>query len=209
MLKYDTDGSYVEIRDGKVISREITTFNNYGKFLEWISYDDNGVIKEIRTWQFDKNKLIIEWGYLNSDRTVNYIETARYDESGNRLEYVARDYREVFEYNNSNQPVVRRFYDKDHSLKFVQFFEYDGSGNKILEKSIEKDKEFSHKYKYNSNNLVIEEINGVLNYKTIYKYDIDNKLSNEVTHDQFGNVISNCFYEYDENGELIGERYEH
>jgi hypothetical protein len=209
MLKYDTDGSFIEIKDGKVLSREITTYNSIGKFLEWISYDDKSSIKEIRTWQFDKNKRIIEWSYLNPDRTVNYIETARYDESGNRLEYIARAYREVFEYNRRNQPVVRRFYDKGHTLKYEQIFEYDEFGNRILDKTIEKDREIINKYTYDNNNLCIEEIKGVLNYKTIYKYDTDKKLINEITYDQSDNIISNCFYEYDENGELISERYEH
>jgi hypothetical protein len=209
MLKYDTDGSFIELKDGKVISREITTYNSFGKFLEWISYDDSGSIKEIRTWQFDKNKRIIEWSYLNPDRTVNYIETVSYDESGNRLEYVARDYREVFEYNKKNQPVIRRFYDKDRSLKYEQIFEYDEFGNRILDKTIENDREIINKYTYDNNNLCIEEIKGVLNYKTIYRYDTDKRLINEITYNQFDNIISNCFYEYDENGELIGERYEH
>jgi hypothetical protein len=159
MLKYDTDGSLIELKDGKVISREIITYNSYGKFLEWISYDDNGSIKEIRTWQFNKNNLIIEWGYLNPDRSVNYIETASYDEWGNRLEYVARDRREVYEYNKNNQPVVRRIYDKEGPLKFEHIFDYDEFGNKILEKIIEKDSGIStydYKYTYDSNNLLIQ-----------------------------------------------------
>jgi hypothetical protein len=209
VLKYDTDGSYIHLEGGKLISREITTYNNFGKFLEWIRYDGDDSIKEIRTYQFDKNKRIIEWSYLNADRSVNYIETAAYDEWGNRLEYVARDYRDVCAYNKSNQPVVRRFYNKDRSLKFEQIFEYDEFGNKLVEKTIEKDREFSNKYIYDNNNLLIEEVDGLLNFKRIYKYDTDKKIINETGYDQFGNINFSIFYEYDENGMLIGEREEH
>lgn len=208
MMKYDSDGSYIQIKDGKVITREITTYNDEGKHLEWISYENDGSIREIRTWQFNKNKLITRWSYLNPDRSVKYIETSRYDDFGNRLEHVGREYREVNEYNKDNKRVVHRFYGKDGSLSFQRFYTYDERGNMILEEVIEKERAFFLKYTYDENNLPIEGIDSLSNHKTVSTYDDQHRLFNEKTYDGSGTLISNCFYEYDEYGECIGERYE-
>jgi hypothetical protein len=208
MLKYDNDGSLIEVRNENIISREITSFNNIGKYLEWISYNEIGAIQEIRTWQFDENNKIVEWAYLNPDRTLKYKETSTYDEYGNRVEYVAKDYKEVFEYNENNQLIARYFYENHTRLKFSQFYEYDSFGNKIVEKLINTDGQLITEFKYDENNLLVEQTGGVMNYRTIFIYNARKELINEKVYDSNQNIISNCFYDYDENGEILREWYE-
>jgi hypothetical protein len=113
MLKREIDGSLIELKDGQKISKEITTFNAIGKHLEWISFADDNSIIEIRTWQFDRNNKIIEWNYLNPDRGLTYQETCKYDDNGNRTEFIGKEGNEYFVLMITNNSL-------GHSMKKIQ-----------------------------------------------------------------------------------------
>ena len=207
MLKRESDGSLIELKDGYKISKEITTFNAIGKHLEWIRFDDDSSIIEIRTWQFDRQNKIIEWNYFNSDRSLNYQETCKYDDNGNRTEFIGKEGNEYFVFNTDNQELSWHFYEKDSTLRFKRLREFDNLGNKISEIYIYKDKEVRTEYTYDIENRLIQEIGGAMNFKTIFKYSLDNRVINEIVYNELGELISNCFNEYDEFGNLVKETY--
>jgi hypothetical protein len=207
MLKNEDDGSLVELKNGKPISRQTTSYNDVGKFLKIILYQEDGSMEEIRTWQFDKNNRIIEWGYLNPDSSVRYKETSRYDERGNRIEFKGKDKYETFEYNEKGEKISWHFYNTDLTLQIKRVYGYDAFGNKISEKVVSADKEMLTEYKYDAKNRLIELSGGEMNYTTTFEYMEDDTMVCETVFDSNGGIVSKCINEYNEFGELIKETY--
>lgn len=129
----DTNGSSSYFENGRLKSQEIVTFNAIGKFLEWKAFDAHGIVEEIRTWQFDENRHILEWGYYHGDGSLNYMETAQYDGRGNRVLFAGRNAIERFTYNEQNLQTSLISTGLDGTENYRYLKEYDDRGNMTLE----------------------------------------------------------------------------
>ena len=149
-------------------------YNEKGNKIEENYYNSNGSLIYKNTYKYDKKGNIIEEKSYYPDGSLIYKNTYKYDEKGNKIE------------DNS--------YDSDGRLHSKYTYKYDEKGNKIEENWYNSDGRLHSKYtyKYDEKGNNIEEnwydSDGSLYEKHTYKYEYD-KNNNWTQRIQYKNTI--------------------
>lgn len=178
IMVYDSIGNVIDKRDFYFRKRNIsmeTDFNEKGKRVKWISYDDDEKVTYLETYEYNEHgDLIKEVDLLDGD-TKNI--TIKYNEQGQKV-----------------------FEKKDF---YTTTYKYEGK-NLIEKTAIWKIGNYSSvdvtKYKYNNQNYLIEENS----YDGVKKYEYDSKGNRTKYYkkDEKGKIEC-VFYKYDEYNRVI------
>ncbi|WP_212004651.1 hypothetical protein [Chitinophaga sp. HK235] len=214
MIPRINEGSVFEYNNGIVSARETTSYNDRGKFLERINYHPDGTVDQWWSWQFNELNCIIEWNYHHPDGSLNYQETATYNEARQQTEFIGRDRRQTTAYDEQGREVTFGLYLPDGSLNYIRERVYDDSGNMIQEKwiwGIHKKTDITT-YTYNELNQCIEEKGDPGNFmitsrRMVFIYNEEGLIKEEIEFTAAGEFVGRYFYEYNEFGEIITERY--
>jgi antitoxin component YwqK of YwqJK toxin-antitoxin module len=142
--------------------------NRWGDNNKYIVFNDNG------------NE--IEKSGYNSDGSLKYKYTYKYDDNGNRIEGKSKrynsdgssKYKRTYKYDDNGNTIKKKWYNSEGSFKSVITYKYDDNGNEIETKM------------YNSD--------GSLEYKYTYKYECDNK-DNWINKIEYENKIPTVIIE--------------
>jgi hypothetical protein len=181
--KYDNKGNMIEEdtynSEGKLQGKSTYKYDDKGKNIENSVYDSISRLLNRYTSKFDKKGEMIERYVYNSD-TISYVykDIFKYDEYGNRIEYIT--------------------YNPDNSLFSKDINKFDDDGNCIELSTYDPDGSLFSKesYKYNENRNTTENISysysktrDVLVSKTTYKYKYD-KTGNWIKVTEFEDGIA-------------------
>jgi len=172
------------------------TFNEKGNKIESNSFNSDGSLSFKYTYKYDDKGNIIESNSFNSDGSLSFKYTYKYDDKGNQIE------------SNSFNP--------DGSLSFKYTCKYDDKGNQIESNSFNPDgnlvDKYTYKYDDKGNKIELNYFNsdGSLFLKSTSKYDdkgneiernsfisdvnLDDKYTYKYTYDQQGNWIQQIAY---------------
>ena len=167
-----------------------------GNVIEELVYNSDALLDFKNIYTYDSTGKMTEKKYFGKSETRAH--TYRYNSCGDIIEEVK--YRSY----NSNANI----YSDYHELTKI-IHKYDPSGNKIKEDCYSGVKDLSldwvNSYKYNSNGILIEEINnngeGSKSYVTMY-----DSAGNRVKRDEYscdGVLITGDTFEYDLAGNLV------
>ncbi len=179
-----TDNKY------KMISRSVYSYNRKGKILETSGYYGDGTLEYRQIYKYDKNG--------NNIRTLtedggDYLEgetIAKYNSEGKMIESEDRDPKGRLKeqininYNSIGKMIEKRYKSRSHIEKMeytnhIIKYNYNSIGNIIQKK----------KYNIKNDSAKKSEISeDMLDKKTIYKYDTNNKLIEENKFDIFSTI---------------------
>lgn len=207
-IDYDSDGSITNF------SHEARVYDENGKEIENISYDEHGNIKEKTKYEYDSNgKNIEETKYNKDDKIVRQVEI-EYDAAGRKAKWEC--------YDEHGRCSIQRIYTRDERGKLIQYDEYynghttkeeyerDENGNTIKSISYDSDGNITKIYEYEYDETGRE-------IKCV-RYDDDETVAywHEYEYDEGGNEIRSRSYnstgnfeyctverKYDENGRKI------
>ncbi len=191
------------------------TFDNNGNILV---HQESTKIKKIRYYDtpnrnppyyeyIDEKSYVIIYSY--KDNLVTEIENYHSDPFQN--------FRTVYNYNEKNQLIERRYYSennihyryvKDHYLNlFPKNIDSNFSINDIYEDYWGQNEPAIEKWRYNENGRLIENTTHrkhEITYKVIWNYDLKNRLKNEIHYDTYRERISQIL-DFDKYGNVIKE----
>lgn len=133
---------------------------------------------------------------------ISYSNTIRNSDSlyGNVKEYNKISYAVIYKFGepitNTNCVEIKQYNSNGYIISYINSdLEYDLSNN------------ISYEYIFNSNSLLIDmtEYDNIKQVRKVtkYKYNIDNKLIEDITYDDNGDKIDKTIYKYDKNGHKI------
>ncbi len=198
--EYDEYGRPIVQRYFSTMSKNMTVirqeYNEKGNLIKQ-SYQYSPQNIQETTYEYDERGNLIRQNdpYLNGDGTY---KLAAYDEKGNLTRISYYDFSE-------NEPYFEEFYE----------YNEEGQRTKLTQKSTKYEYIDTYEYEYDvGGNMVKESVTyrGVLQYFSEYEYDErGNKIkrSHYTNKDSFAEPRAVWSWEYDENGKLTVEAYEH
>ena len=186
---YKAIEKFGQIEKGDVLVDSSAVYTDYGRFK---IYNEKG------------NK--IEENRYNSDGSLYYKVTYKYDGKGNKIEVNHYDsngsliLKYTYKYDENGNKIEECWYNEDGSL-IVKFTpKYDENGNMMEVNNYDSDgslhKKFTYKYDEKGNKIEINNYNsdGRLDSKTTYKYEYD-KNNNWTQRIEYKNTIPNSITE--------------
>jgi YD repeat-containing protein len=141
--KYDTDNTRLSSErfdNGKLGSKRIFKYDEYGLLNEISEYDSKGLLIQTIAMNYDTNRLLVSEYHLNPsgfiESQVNYVysdqlllisKKTNYQENSDANLYT------TYYYNNQNQLIREVTTHNGTNIIWEHEYEYNGSGNLVLE----------------------------------------------------------------------------
>jgi hypothetical protein len=169
--------------------KEEYTFDDKGRRVGWIKYNDAGVETDRWVAKYDDDDFLLEQSMTCSDTLVNWRQVFRYDKKGNRVEMIKYNHegqsveRWRYQYNRYNLLREQTVYNANGSMANIEEYKYDERGNRT---------EWSKRT-----------MGGASSGKWFAKYDKKNRLVEHNMVDSSGGFFSKESWIYDERGNNI------
>lgn len=158
---------------------------------------------------FNKSGQIIEQFDFRFDIDQNIIKKNSYDKFGNKIKSTTSYFdenvfhSELFKYNKDKNVIEKVEFTRDTTHEFRRMYLYDERKLLIQEKHYNKDDELflEYFYKYNSRDQIIEVNNN--SAKTVFFYDDNTNLTEEISYDSDKKINKHYKKEYDSLSNII------
>lgn len=195
--------------DKKAKTIFIENFDKNGNTLQSLTFSDNKLHSKFE-YKYDENNnrtLTIENGKKNLKNEYHY----KYNSEKKITDMWSKDFLYKYYYNSKNQIYKKVHTNNENKETKEILFKWDDKGNKIAEYVEGNLFHLNQYYKYNSENLIIEEEifyhndnKNELFSKYSYTYDNNKKLISKKFIDGYS-TGDDITYTYDENGNLKSE----
>ena len=186
--RYEAINANGEVVKGDLLSKSVKRYNEDGNVLEYLSYGNNGSLKDNLTYKYD------EQGYLT--------------ETYSQVVYIMAPSKWVYKNDRYGYEVEMNAYLKDGSLSSKSTSIYNAKGN-MVERNWNGGKETAKQVcSYDTKNNLIERndyYNGseISSLKTTYKYDDKGNVTEYLAVNASVHFYNKETYEYDANGNRI------
>lgn len=197
--KYNSFGDKTEETlynsENKIKSQEFYFYNASRKLIQWQVLEKNELSFTVY-YTYINNRLIESKTILPNEQT-DYIETYKYDEKGNKIEFFASfprhkiNLRETYLYDSNGKQIELKSYDKNGALEFILRDSYHPNEKISAMSKITPDGKYLYKweYIYNQQGNVIK--------KNLFGKNLVPEKSWHEEYDGNGNKI--CSLEFDYN----------
>ena len=200
--------------NGQQIDSVYFLFNEKGENIEFIRSWSSQYARSTSEYDMDGNLIV----HISFDKNGNQGDTRKYlFESGNCTQYdfysKQNDHTTTSVYrHDDNGNMIEQFdYSGDRAIIHRPVYSYDTNNNFIEKNGFDREEKLSNKtiYKYENEGILSEDeyINydevGDIMYKTIIKYNKDEKVIKISEYDSEENLESSNVFSYDEKGQKI------
>ena len=197
-VKYNARGNAFEFNtylNGDLTRKTIHYYDEKGNNLKSIDYDGNGAeLGSSCTNYYDDKGNHLGYTMLKTDGTMHIKISLLYDDKNRKIFSKSEFYKE-FKHQNS-----------------ICTFKYDDKGNLIEDTYLRENGAITKTiYLYDARGLKIEEIeyeNDILEFKKAFKYDSEERMTEDCQYDADGKIEYKNIYQYDSKGNLIEDRFE-
>jgi serine/threonine protein kinase len=177
---------YFSNQTGGLNLKEFYQYNNKGKIIERISFDNNGKLRNKETFKYDEKDTLIEDDFYDENGKLVLKSIYHYDPNANRI---ADNYssngnlctKSVNQYDLKGNLLVEILYDSTGSTIAKDTYQYDKDDNLFVEIHY-----YSHHY---FGDKLVKRIN--------YKYSNGNNLIEEKFFDEKGSILGELTYKYE------------
>lgn len=219
VYKYDTNGNLIEKiwykNDDSISDKIIFKYKNYDNILEETSYDSEGILTGKTINKHDSNDKLIETRKYYSNGNLSLKKTYNKGNISERTDYAYDGWiisktifnfkGDILEEYNYLPPDVEPIYNYSRSVmineseykmygKTINKYDLDGNLIETIRYLPNGEILYQYKYRYDINNKLIEEI---FNKKIKYFYKYDNKGNmSECTHYENDKLVSKTTFTY-------------
>ena len=184
------------VEQKKLFGKGTYCYDSLGNQTKVLYYEPNGNLSVYNTYKYNEDGYLIEDSAFSGYTGLMHVASKIYDTKNNVVED------KFFSHLSGSTPSIHNFN-----------YKYDLKGSKIekTESSYADSKlnwNSNYKYRYNSKGRLVETaafLNGVLQKKDFFKYDLKNRPLEWIQYDTYGKQSLRFIHKYDTRGNIAEE----
>lgn len=212
-IEYSVAVRNKELQKGEVVTRSVKSYNLSGWITENIEFDADNMVLQKEVSMFDKKENKIEEWLYNENNELEQRTKMKYNAQNLPVQIIVEDdkgkkiQQSTYVYDEQGYLTQLIGYDDRGKMSEKSYYTYDQRGN--LTKYIGYGQFDNRKiyYKYDANNKITEQlctdIKDNFTEKIIFQYENQGKFEKRISIDLNNNVLSTIIYKYDDYNNLL------